>query len=513
MLICLSDISPFLLDLTLFFGHFHPLLVHLPIGFLVLALLLECAGILEKQAAIRAAVPFVLLVGTLSAVLACITGWTLSTTGGYDLQALNLHKWTALTIPFLSLFAWLVSTKKIKSPVLQSRRSLLWTLTGLTGILMVAGHAGATLTHGAGYLSAGTLFDGGKKKHTVSSLKDALVFEDIVQPILDRKCGSCHNGAKQKGGLSLENLNALLKGGKHGPIIVPGRPTASEMIKRVSLDPGDKKFMPSDGKPPLSAEEAALLKWWIGRNMGNTDAKWTELATASDIPAEVKKYVETSFNALSPGSPSSGSLSSGNLSGKGLSDSARMAVPKVPPVSQEKLLKLQQAGFVVRLIDREPILLDVTLPPPVKTKETTSQAPAPDKTGSPARASDLSKPVDPAILNALLAVKENIIWLNLSGNNISDEQMDIVNQCKNIRILKLQKTPLSDKGIARLNALGQMQSINLYNTRVTRNCLAGLSKMKNLATVYVWGTAIKKDAIPASDSPHLSIVGGNDPGL
>jgi uncharacterized membrane protein len=476
-----------LLDAALFLGHFHPLLVHLPIGFLILALILEWISTREKYAPLRVAVPISLLAGGIGAILACITGWVLSTNGGYDDRALTIHKWTALTIPFLSLFAWMVSTKRIRVSFLQARRSLLFTLLGLTLILSVAGHMGATLTHGPDYLSMSTLLDTEKKKHAVTSMKEALVFEDLVQPMLDKKCGSCHNSTKMKGGLSMESLRALEKGGKHGAVIVSGQPTASEMVKRISLDPGDKKFMPSDGKPPLSAKEAAVLKWWIEKGAGHADKKWSELADAKSIPADVKNYAQAFFGQPSSGEPG------GN---------ADLPVPKVPAVSQATLQKLRRSGFVIKLIDTDPVLLDVTLPPPVKSATT------PAIPGNPANP---AKTADPDKLKELLAIRDNIIWLNISGNNISDEQMDILGQCKNIRILKLDKTPLTDKGIAKLSRLDQLQSINLYNTKITKNCLVDLSKMKSLKTVYVWGTGIKKEDLATPDSAHLMIVPGSGP--
>src|SRR5438046_2859818 len=52
-------------------------------------------------------------------------------------------------------------------------------------------------------------------------------FETQVRPLLVDNCFSCHGEKKQKGGLRLDSPQALLKGGKNGAVIVPGKPGES----------------------------------------------------------------------------------------------------------------------------------------------------------------------------------------------------------------------------------------------------------------------------------------------
>ena len=49
-------------------------------------------------------------------------------------------------------------------------------------------------------------------------------FEQNVRPLLAEKCYSCHGEKKQKGGLRLDSIEAILKGGESGPAVVPGKP-------------------------------------------------------------------------------------------------------------------------------------------------------------------------------------------------------------------------------------------------------------------------------------------------
>jgi hypothetical protein len=53
-------------------------------------------------------------------------------------------------------------------------------------------------------------------------------------------------------------------------------------------------------------------------------------------------------------------------------------------------------------------------------------------------------------LKGLLIVKDNILWLNVSGTNVSDSDMDIISQFKNLERLRLDKNPITNKGIAKL---------------------------------------------------------------
>src|SRR4051812_13864377 len=75
-------------------------------------------------------------------------------------------------------------------------------------------------------------------------------FENKIRPILVNNCYKCHSsqGEKLKGGLSVEYREALLKGGEHGPSIVPGNPSSSLLIKAVRYTDPDLQMPPKDKK-------------------------------------------------------------------------------------------------------------------------------------------------------------------------------------------------------------------------------------------------------------------------
>lgn len=107
---------------------------------------------------------------------------------------------------------------------------------------------------------------------------DKLVFQHVILPILEAKCNKCHNEEKSKGDLRLDTFEMVMKGGENGSNIVPGKPADSLSIQRIDLPADDDEHMPPDGKDQLTAEETALLRWWVQEGASNTlkvaDAKF-----------------------------------------------------------------------------------------------------------------------------------------------------------------------------------------------------------------------------------------------
>lgn len=83
---------------------------------------------------------------------------------------------------------------------------------------------------------------------------------DVV-PIVKQHCLVCHTGVmvETSGKLRMESLADLLKGGVHGPAIVPGRSAESLLVKRIEGTIQPK--MPLQGSLP--PEQVALIKAWI----------------------------------------------------------------------------------------------------------------------------------------------------------------------------------------------------------------------------------------------------------
>ncbi|GAA4314124.1 DUF1549 domain-containing protein [Compostibacter hankyongensis] len=248
-----------------FLGRLHPMIVHFPIGLLFVALLLDLLGGKQKSDQFRAAIRVLVFAGALSAVASVVFGLLLSNTDEYGGTTLSLHQWSGIATMVLALLTTWACIRH--SPRL--RRVLLCiTVIGVT----VAGHFGATLTHGEGYLSS--VLPGGNAApaagKTLAMMSQNVPLNDTqvqelnlqVRTILAHNCTSCHGSAKVKGELRLDSKAMVMKGGKNGPVLVAGHPEKSELIRRVLLSRTDKKAMPAKGKG-LTKEEIAVLQFWI----------------------------------------------------------------------------------------------------------------------------------------------------------------------------------------------------------------------------------------------------------
>jgi hypothetical protein len=83
-------------------------------------------------------------------------------------------------------------------------------------------------------------------------------FEERVRPVLAENCFKCHGPKKQKGGLRLDSRDAAFRGGDSGPVILPGHPDDSLLIKAIRQTEHPK--MPPDKKLP-DPVIADLTRW------------------------------------------------------------------------------------------------------------------------------------------------------------------------------------------------------------------------------------------------------------
>lgn len=109
-------------------------------------------------------------------------------------------------------------------------------------------------------------------------------FVNDIQPLLQKNCVACHNLQKAEGGLNLENLEVLLKGGDSGAALQTGKSAESSLVRRVK---GEEELMPPAdnkvGAKQFTSEEIALLAAWIdggaaaGLKKGATKMEWQKI--------------------------------------------------------------------------------------------------------------------------------------------------------------------------------------------------------------------------------------------
>lgn len=439
-------------NFSLFFGRFHPLVVHLPIGFLLLAAIFQVASRRGKYQALQHAVGPSLFLGAISAVLSAIFGLALAGEGGYEGDALNWHKWLGLGVALVSAVAWLAYTDrinaltKVKTPL----------LGGLIVLLIITGHLGGNLTHGEGYLLqyapgfVKSVFGQAEKEGLQNDLSEIdldslLVFEHLLQPILEKKCLSCHNDKKQNGDLEMTTKETLLEGGDHGEVLLAGNAMESELFHRVTLNPASKKFMPPKGEV-MTFDEIKVLEWWLNSGM-SFDTPLAEMEISEDIKAVLLR----SFGVDAVKKP-------------------YVEKVQVPAVDPSVVEELKQLGFEVTPLAENNHLLEVSARDSIAMPE----------------------------MEALSKTAEQITWLNFGECGVTDEMLVSISQFRNLTRLRLEKNQeVTDQGITNLANLEHLESLNLYGTAVTDQCLETVRQLPSLKRLYLWQTAVTKEAVDA----------------
>jgi len=94
-------------------------------------------------------------------------------------------------------------------------------------------------------------------------ISELVVYTDVVHPIIEEKCVSCHGPKKVKGGLKMDTIAHMLEGGDAEECLVKGDVKASYMITSMELPLDDEYRMPPEGKPQITEDELKVLKWWV----------------------------------------------------------------------------------------------------------------------------------------------------------------------------------------------------------------------------------------------------------
>lgn len=446
-------------NIILFFGRFHPLVVHLPIGFIMFAFILEVLSKIKKIKELKIAIPYALLFGGITAAQASLLGYMLSSSGEYEGPTLDGHFWFGIATTLFTFLAWVISIDKIKFIKLKSFKANIATLTFLVVLISITGHYGGNLTHGGDYLTKYAPF-GEKPREIIApkTVDDVVYYDHIIMPILEEKCLSCHNSSKKKGGLALHDSISILKGGTDGLAVLPGNLKKSGMFKRVTLNPHHKDFMPPDGKTPLTAEEVSLIRFWIKNTNADFSIKLNNLEEKDDILKTALTYLNLGAHAPEK-------------------------LPEVNAIDSLSVASIANSGFVVRELVYNSGIYSVVLPSQTSKSE--------------AQTSEL--------LNLLSKIKDNVLWLSLENNHINDTHLKELAQYKNLKQLDLSKNEITDKGITELKGIESLNKLNLFGSKVTKECFTSLTRFKKLKNVYLWRTGVSSEDVAVFKETNSSI--------
>ena len=107
----------------------------------------------------------------------------------------------------------------------------------------------------------------------------APAFSAQIAPILQKNCLACHSSSAKMGGLVMENYQALMKGGAHGPEILAGKSAESRLVQM--LEGKIQPRMPFGGEPLPDADIAAIKAWIDAGAHGPAAGEATSLAPAA----------------------------------------------------------------------------------------------------------------------------------------------------------------------------------------------------------------------------------------
>jgi uncharacterized membrane protein len=406
-----------------FVGRFHPLAVHLPIALLLLVPILEVAALLRSRRDLQHSAGFVLGLSAIVAVVSASLGWLLAWSGGYQGSIVTQHMWGGVSLAGASLICW--GLRSWNRPIYFV--ALLATL----GLLIWTSDQGGKLTHGATFLTEKApgpfaRWLGGKQKLDVDPTS---FYATRVHPIFEEKCVQCHNADKFKGNLRLDTYAGVMNGGKDGPVVHPGDTSKSELLRRVSLPPAEKDFMPAEGKPPLTAAEIKILEVWVA---AGATPQISDAATKS-LPVPIHKE-----------------------------PSAPLAADYRP---QSKTISDLEASLGVHLVPRSQNPTDGLI---LRT------------TSAPGRCDD-------STLEQLGPVAGLIVDAELARTKVTDEGLSTLASFSNLRFLDLSHTAVTSAGMKPLAKLDKLESLNLTETKVTQDAIVELKAKPSLKRIYLSG--------------------------
>ncbi len=428
-------------DWLQFLGRFHPLLVHLPIGMLVLLPLLEVAG--TTRTGFREAAGFVLRLTLATGAITLVLGILLAYGSGVTGATVTRHMWGGIAL-LIELMVWVTVRPAWTTGQLQRAYPALLAITLLT--LAWTAHQGGSLTHGSDYLTRYMPEPLKRFFPSASPASDAAyagsAYQRNIHPILDEKCVACHGASKEQGGLRLDFYEMLMKGGKDGAVITPQIPDRSLLLQRVTLSPGDRHFMPAEGRTPLTADEIAALRAWI-------------LAGASPTATSIPGITVVAGNIDLPLHPV------GDYSD--LMDEIR------------QMQRLEGAKLVA--VSAKP------------------------SDGLILRTIDVASKFDDAQLARFQRFAPFIVEAELGRTAVSDACFDTLSKFTNLRALHLEGTAITGRDLAKLSPLSQLTYLNLSGTKVTSGVLGALRSMPNLHHIYLFDTP----AEPASAGTNSTL--------
>ena len=419
-------------------GRMHPILVHLPIGILVFGILL-CFFPQKEKNSLLPAIRLAFLFGGISSLAAGISGFLQYQFEGFAWEDVQFHLIGGIVSALGSFWMYLqVKKNEAISPKLKA------SALGLGLILTVTGHLGGSLTHGENYFAEvlpadlqsflGTEIQPEKGPLlTEENWENAALYAEVIQPILNKNCKSCHNPRNQKGELDLTTLAELMKGGEEGLVLTPGDAEHSALFARLILPKEDEKHMPPSEKPQPSKEEIALIESWI-----KSGAKDNQTLAGAGIPRKlIERFIAKNEQPFYP-------------------------ITDFPAISADSLAGLKSSGFFAEAVESGSGLLKITCInfPGFQDKD----------------------------WEKLASLQARLAYVDLGGTKVTDVLLDSLAALSNLTVLKLNSTAISGNSLEKLAQLPNLKLLYLNKTQVSLAQIQALTASKSLQKVFAFDT-------------------------
>jgi uncharacterized membrane protein len=420
LVITLAGNSLVLPDWLQVVGRSHPILLHFPIVLLLMGLLFFWIPGVDKKPEIREIGEISFLAGCNFAGITVLAGLILAQED-YTGEILTWHKWSGLIVFGGCVILYFYRSMQAKVIRLSS--------IALAIAVILTGHWGAGLTHGEDFLLAPIQ----SNDIEVIPLAEAEIFGDVVQPILQAKCISCHKEGKIKGKLRMDHIEGLQKGGKSGPFVLAGDFEKSMLIQRINLPEDDKKHMPPKNKAQLTDEELLILSEWVAsgasfeQKLVTLPAK-NELYQLASVKFEGNKIY--SFDAADP----------------------------------EDIDELNTSFRSVQSIFPESPALDVSY------------------FGISA--------FQPNSLSDLKKVKNQIVRFSLNKMPLAGIDLKFLKDFKHLEELQLNFTDLDTDQLKVISELNSLEVLAVSGNIIDEISLKNLTKLKSLKKLYLWQTGL-----------------------
>jgi uncharacterized membrane protein len=445
-------------DFGFFLGRFHVLLLHLPIGIVIAAVALDWLARRPRFAPLASAAPLLWALAAISAVVTVILGYLHFGEGSFTGPSAEAHRLWGTITAVAAVIGWFVARGGGRAGAARLTVGIV-----MLALVSITGHYGGNLTHGTTFLgeyapSFLRRFIGATPRRPApTSVAAADPYLDVVQPLLELRCGTCHNDDKREASFSIATYDSTLAGGDTGRAVVPGNLDASELIYRIGLPPEDEAFMPAEGKTPLTAAQVEILRWWVAAG-----APHQTTVGAIGVPPDIESLLAAQLGLSRAPAANDGTESAS-------------ADPQL-------IGELFAAGLLARQIAQGDAGLVVSPSSPGTSLDTEAFA-------------------------ALNRAAAEIVDLNLTDTALDDADLAAIGALPAVTHLRLARNELTDAGLAALAGAPQLAHLNLYGNRgITDRGIAALSAITTLREVYLWGTGVSLDGATKLRSARPGLI-------